>query len=82
LSKRKLVVHIANHRFYLPDQLNTLADTVKRLAAEKPLSVREFRDATQVGRNIAIEILEYFDSRGFTRRQGNERIILKPDYHI
>lgn len=77
LTKRGLVTHIANHRFYLPRQLEALAEDVKVLAGQKPFSVREFRDATSIGRNVAIEVLEYFDRRGFTRRQDNERIVLK-----
>ena len=77
LTKRGLVVQVAAHRFYLPSQLQNIAGEVKRLASTKPFSVRDFRDSTGIGRNVAIEVLEYFDSRGFTRRQGNERIVLK-----
>ena len=77
LTKRGLVVQVAAHRFYLPRQLQNIAGEVKRLASTKPFSVRDFRDSTGIGRNVAIEVLEYFDSRGFTRRQGNERIVLK-----
>ena len=77
LTKRGLVVQVAAHRFYLPGQLQNIAGEVKRLASTKPFSVREFRDTTGIGRNVAIEVLEYFDSRGFTRRQGNERVVLK-----
>jgi len=77
LTKRGLVTHVANHRFYLPSQLQDIADDVKNMAAKKPFSVREFRDLTGIGRNVAIEVLEYFDRRGFTRRQDNERIVLK-----
>ena len=80
LAKRGFVVHIAVHRFYLPTQLKQVAQLVHQLAAEKPFSVKEFRDKTGIGRNVAIEVLEYFDGRGFTRRQGNERIVLKSDY--
>ena len=80
LSKRGYVRHIANHRFYLPKQLTQLAELVKSMAANRPFSVREFRDRTGIGRNVAIEVLEYFDSRGFTRRQGNERIVLKETF--
>jgi selenocysteine-specific elongation factor len=80
LSKRGYVIHVANHRFYLPKQLENLAGQVKMLAADKPFSVREFRDRTGIGRNVAIEILEYFDRRGFTRRQDNERIVLKDSF--
>ncbi len=77
LTKRGLVVQVAAHRFYLPGQLQSIAGEVQRLASANPFSVREFRDSTGIGRNVAIEVLEYFDSRGFTRRQGNERIVLK-----
>ncbi len=80
LAKRGFVVHIAVHRFYLPAQLKQVAQHIHQLAAEKPFTVKEFRDQTGIGRNVAIEVLEYFDGRGFTRRQGNERIVLKSDY--
>ena len=64
------------HRYYLPNQLKEIAKIVQRMAASEPLTVRGFRDETGIGRNVAIEVLEYFDSKGFTRRQGNDRIIL------
>ncbi len=80
LAKRGYVVHVAVHRFYLPRQLQAVAEQIRQLAAAKPFSVKEFRDKTGIGRNVAIEVLEYFDGRGFTRRQGNERIVLKADY--
>ncbi len=80
LAKRGYVVQVASHRFYLPRQLEAVAMHIRQLAANKPFSVREFRDRTSIGRNVAIEVLEYFDGRGFTRRQDNERIVLKADY--
>ena len=80
LTKRGYVTHIANHRYYLPSQLSALAEEVKRLSSDKALSVKEFRDTTGIGRNVAIEVLEYFDRRGFTRRQGNERVVLKDNF--
>ena len=78
LVKTGLLVHVANHRYYLPNQLKDVAKIVKSMAASGPLTVRGFRDETGIGRNVAIEVLEYFDSKGFTRRQGNDRIILNP----
>ena len=77
LAKRGFVVHVAAHRYYLPDQLSSLASEVTQLADGKGFSVREFRDHTGIGRNVAIEVLEYFDRRGFTRRQDNERVVLR-----
>ena len=78
LVKTGLLINVANHRYYLPNQLKKIAKIVQRMAASEPLTVRGFRDETGIGRNVAIEVLEYFDSKGFTRRQGNDRIILNP----
>ena len=33
-------------------------------------------DATGLGRNVTIEVLEYFDLLGFTDRDGDTRIII------
>lgn len=35
-----------------------------------------FRDAMGLGRNVTIEVLEYFDLLGFTDRDGDTRIII------
>ena len=35
-----------------------------------------FMDATGLGRNVTIEVLEYFDLLGFTDRDGDTRIII------
>ena len=80
LVKRGLLVNIASHRYYLPQQLVDIAKEIKSLAAgnqkTKAFTVREFRDHTGIGRNVAIDVLEYFDGKGFTRRQENQRIVL------
>jgi selenocysteine-specific elongation factor len=47
-------------------------------SANGSITVKAFRDQTGIGRNVAIEVLEYFDGRGFTKRQGNDRVILRP----
>ena len=38
-------------------------------------TVIQFRDQSGIGRNLCIEILEYFDRVGFTRRDGNTRFL-------
>ena len=77
LVRRGLLIHVANHRFYLPSQIDAVKQLIVQTWPDTPFSVKQFRDHTGIGRNIAIEILEYLDSRGFTRRQGNERVVLK-----
>lgn len=77
LSKRGLLVYICDHRYFLPSQIQAIADRVKAMATKTPFTVREFRDATGIGRNVAIDLLEYFDGKGFTRRQDNHRMLLR-----
>lgn len=76
-----LVIRVANNRFYTPDALLELGELAEQIAAGKPdgmFSAADFRDRTGIGRNLAIEIVEYFDRAGFTRRTGNARRVLKP----
>ena len=44
------------------------------------LAVARCRDHLGCGRNVLIDVLEYFDSIGFTRRIGNARIVLDRDF--
>ena len=71
-----LAVRVSDNRYYLPDRLLELADRAVDLDRLAPFTVREFRDAAGVGRNVVIEVLEHFDAKGFTRRQGDARRVV------
>ena len=71
-----LAVRVGDHRYYLPARLLELADAAIALDAAGAFTVRDFRDATGVGRNVVIEVLEHFDARGFTRREGDARRVV------
>ncbi len=71
-----LAIRVSETRYYLPTRLLELADDAARLAAQGPFTVRNFRDATGVGRNVVIEVLEHFDRTGFTRRTADARTII------
>ena len=71
-----LAVRVSDNRYYLPDRLLQLADRAVDLDRLAPFTVREFRDAAGVGRNVVIEVLEHFDAKGFTRRQGDARRVV------
>jgi len=75
LVAKKQLVKISDNRYCLPAQVKALAQLALDLGSRGPFTVRDYRDAAGIGRNVAIEMLEYFDSRGFTRRNGNERVI-------
>jgi selenocysteine-specific elongation factor len=73
------VVRVADNRFFLPETLARLAEIAGELAASSPegtFTASVFKDRSGVGRNLTIEILEYFDRMGVTRRTGDARVML------
>lgn len=78
-AKAGTLIKVAENRYYLPETIMTLAGFTEQLiedaSDETGFSVIQFRDASMIGRNLCIEILEYFDSVGFTRRDGNSRFV-------
>ena len=65
-------------RYALTTTLLDFAETSESLASERSFSVANFKDELGIGRKLAVEILEFFDSINFTQRQGNERTIANP----
>ena len=76
------IVHaVAKNRFYPPATMRDLGRLAVGLAEksqDEMFSTADFRDATGVGRNVTIQVLEYFDRIGFTPRIGEGRKIRKP----
>ena len=79
-TKIGYVVRPVFNRFLLPEALEklrkTLLDTVNE---NNEITVKQYRDATGIGRNLSIEILEYFDNHGITQRRGDVRKLLKQE---
>jgi selenocysteine-specific elongation factor len=77
LERHGLVVRVAKNRFFLPNAVGEL----KRIAAalahdEGKILAAAYRDRSGIGRNVAIEVLEYFDRIKFTRRAGDAHVIV------
>ncbi|MBV1906801.1 MAG: selenocysteine-specific translation elongation factor [Pseudomonadales bacterium] len=73
-ARTGMVSEISANRFFLPDQLQNMIQHVMDLTTnEATFTVKQYRDKTGIGRNTAIEVLEYFDAKGFTKRAGNLR---------
>ena len=80
-----LVVRVTDNRSFLPETVLTLAEIAEDLAAEASedlFDARAYRDRSGVGRNLTIEVLEYFDRVGFTRRSQDGRRILRPAIEV
>ena len=77
----KQLVKVADNRHYLPETIDQLAKMVEKMGGgpggNQGFSVIAFRDASGIGRNLCIEILEYFDNTGLTRREDNLRYLRK-----
>jgi selenocysteine-specific elongation factor len=74
------VAKVADNRYFLPESLDRLAAIARDLAAQSPdgtFTAALFKDRSGVGRNLTIQILEYLDKIGATRRIGDARVVLR-----
>jgi selenocysteine-specific elongation factor len=65
-------------RYALTTTLLDFAETSESLSSDRNFNVADFKEELGIGRKLAVEILEFFDSINFTQRQGNERTIANP----
>lgn len=80
-SRYGLVLRVSRNRFFLPSVARQLADIAQELAQQSGdgrVTVAAFRNRSGIGRNLSIEVLEFFDRMGFTRRAGEARRVLRP----
>ncbi|MFT4631239.1 MAG: selenocysteine-specific elongation factor [Candidatus Azotimanducaceae bacterium] len=69
------------NRYFLPQGIDALRGSVAvtaQKATDGQFSVADFRDTCGLGRNLCIEILEYFDRHGLTQRLGDKRKLRTP----
>lgn len=80
MSRFGVVVEVSSDRFFLKATLLELGHIARGLTeenAEKTFTAAEFRDRAGSGRSVGIQILEHFDRRGLTVRQGDVRRVVK-----
>ena len=80
LARRGELHQIVKDLFYAPASMQRLADIARQVATTHggDIQAAHFRDATGLGRKRAIQVLEYFDRIGLTRRVGDTHR-LRPD---
>lgn len=70
------ITAIVPDRYYLSQRIEQFADLVRELdSTQGSACAADFRDRLGVGRKLAIQILEFFDRSGFTRRRGNDHLL-------
>ncbi|MBZ9781978.1 selenocysteine-specific translation elongation factor [Pseudomonas sp. REP124] len=76
MARLGLLHQVVRDLFYTDTVIRQLAAMLLQLAEDDPvIQVTTFRDALGVGRKRSIQILEYFDRLGLTRRMGDRRQI-------
>jgi selenocysteine-specific elongation factor len=79
LARIGQVHQVVRDLFYLESVTAQMVAMLVQLSAVDPvIQAAEFRDRLGIGRKRSIQILEYFDRIGFTRRVGDQRRI-RPD---
>ena len=76
MAAANVLVPVTNKRYFTPEQLTELATLADRIGVQSPFSVRDFRDASGLGRTLVIDVLEYFDQLRFTKRTENHRTVI------
>ncbi|MEW2740163.1 selenocysteine-specific translation elongation factor [Providencia sp. PROV130] len=67
-----LITAIVRDRYYSHEQINYFASLIHRYCLEnEAIFAADFRNELGIGRKLAIQILEFFDKSGFTRRKGD-----------
>nr|WP_159464783.1 selenocysteine-specific translation elongation factor [Scandinavium goeteborgense] len=75
-AQQGMITAIVKDRYYRNDRIVQFAGLIRRLdQARGSTCAADFRDSLNVGRKLAIQILEYFDRIGFTRRRGNDHLL-------
>jgi selenocysteine-specific elongation factor len=70
------LVRVAKNRFFLPATIDELVAIARATAAQAPdgrFEAASFRDRSGIGRNLSIQLLQFFDRCGITRFAGERR---------
>lgn len=75
-AQQGMITAIVKDRYYRNDRIVAFASMIREQDLQKGSTcAADFRDRLGVGRKLAIQILEYFDRIGFTRRRGNDHLL-------
>lgn len=76
LARAGRVLRVSKNRFFTPEILRAHAAIAEGAAqANGMFTAQEYRLLAAIGRNLTIELLEFFDRAGFTRRLQEGRVL-------
>ena len=80
VSRLGEVYPVAHDHYFTRAAVTLLAQIVCELSAAPGVArAAPFRDRLEVGRKLAIQILEFFDRIGYTRRVGDGHVLRQTD---
>ena len=74
------LVQVSSNRYFYPDIILYFATIVEKISViniNHKLELSIFRNEAKISRNLAIELLEFFDRKGLTIRLKNDRYLQK-----
>lgn len=70
------ITAVVRDRYYRNERLYQFAELIRRQdRSQGSTSAADFRDRLGIGRKLAVQILEFFDRCGFTRRRANDHLL-------
>lgn len=70
------ITAVVHDRYYGSQRIQQFAELIRKFNQNHGgITAADFRDELGIGRKLAIQILEFFDRSGFTRRQAERHIL-------
>lgn len=78
MARAGVLVKFSNRRIIHKTKYDEFVELANELSDRSALTISNFRDRSKLGRNAVVQLLEYFDQIGFTRRVDDQRVVVDP----
>ena len=76
LHAQKRLIRLNNRRFLIPQTMEQIKEWVKQVIKKNgSLTIGDCKEVLGYGRTVGVPVFEYLDSIGFTRREGDRRVL-------
>ena len=77
LLNNKILVKIDDKYIIHKDNLDMAINKLSEFGKDRKIILGEFRDYMGISRKVALALLDYFDFKGITMKNGDERVLKK-----
>ena len=77
LLNNKILIKIDDKYILHKDNLDMAINKINEFGRDKKIILGEFRDYMGISRKVALALLDYFDKKGITIKNGDERVLRK-----